>query len=343
MGDAVVVRLDRLRLGSAEVAELVTLAESLRREVGVDDAPVTAEAEAQGLRWPLPPGERRVLAVARIDARAVGRGDATFIDRHGDHLAEIGGLYVVPEFRRAGIGSRLLAAIVEGAHPDTLLVATTTDRVRAGGEFAASLGATVGLRHDRYRLDVAHIDWERYRRWADEGAGPDYELLRWRGACPNELLASYVALTEVMKSVPQGDMKHPPVLSVSVEEFRQREARREAAGVEGWTVLARHRPSGMLAGLHDLTVPATGTVATVQNTGVTEAHRGHGIGRWLKAAMALWLADARPAITRFVTATSDVNHHMRRVNDDRGYQLEVERTVWQVGVGVLRDRLRSGR
>lgn len=175
------------------------------------------------------------------------------------------------------------------------------------------------------------------------GAGPDYELLRWHGACPDKLLASYVGLTNVMNSAPQGDMEQPPLLALSVEEFRRRQARREALGIEAWTVVARHHPTGMLAGLHDLTIPPTATVATVQNAGVVEAHRGHGIGRWLKAAMALWLADERPAVARFVTATSDINHHMRRVNEDLGYQLELERSVWQVRVGAARVRLRSRR
>lgn len=133
----------------------------------------------------------------------------------------------------------------------------------------------------------------------------------------------------------------PAALTLSVEEFRQRELRRRTAGIETLAVLARHRPTKMLAGLHDLTIPADGTVANVQNTGVTEAHRGHGIGRWLKASMVLWLADEDPPVARFITATSDVNHHMRRINEDLGYQLELERTVWQVRLRTLRERLCS--
>ncbi|HEV2070525.1 MAG TPA: GNAT family N-acetyltransferase [Acidimicrobiales bacterium] len=340
MEDAVIVGLDPVTLESADIAALAALAESLRLEAGVDDTPITFESEEQAWRCPLPSGARRVLAVARTDAGAVGRGDATFMYRNGERLAEIGILYVLPEFRRSGIGSRLLAEVLEGCHPDTLLVGTTTDRVPAG-DFAASVGATVGLRHDRYKLEVAQIDWDRYWRWADEGGGPDYELLRWHGACPEGLLESYVGLTNVMNSAPQGDMEQPPLLALSVEEFRERQARREALRVETWTVVARQRLTGMLVGLHDVTVPSGGTVATVQNTGVVEAHRGHGIGRWLKAVMALWLADERPAVVRFVTATSDINHHMRRVNEELGYQLELERSIWQVRVGPARSRLRS--
>lgn len=264
------------------------------------------------------------------------------MDREGQHLGEIGTLYVLPRFRRAGIGSRLLAEVIEGCHPDTLLVATTTDRV-PGGEFAASVGATVGLRHHRYSLEVAQIDWGRYRLWTDAGGGVDYELLRWHGACADELLESYVGLTNVMNSAPQGDMEHPPLLALSAEEFRRREARREALGIETWTVVARHRPTGVLAGLHDLTIPSGRTVAAVQNTGVAEAHRGRGIGRWMKATMALWLADERPTVVRFVTATPEINHHMRRVNEDLGYQLELDRSIWQVRVGAARARLRSRR
>lgn len=159
MEDAVIVGLDPLTLESADIAALATLAESLRLEAGVDDTPITFESEEQAWRSPLPSGARRVLAVARTDAGAVGRGDAIFMKRNGEHLAEIGILYVVPEFRRSGIGSRLLAEVLRGCHPDTLLVGTTTDRV-PGGAFAASVGATVGLRHDRYKLEVAQIDWD---------------------------------------------------------------------------------------------------------------------------------------------------------------------------------------
>jgi hypothetical protein len=56
-------------------------------------------------------------------------------------------------------------------------------------------------------------------------------------------------------------------------------------GTERWTILAVDRESGAIAGLTELFLPAHDTWLVEQgDTGVLAPHRGHGLGRWLKAA-----------------------------------------------------------
>lgn len=120
---SVVVRLDPAKLDSADIAALVTLAESFRLEIGVDDTPITFESEGQAWHSPLPSGAR----LARTEAGAVGQGETIFMDRDGEYLAEIGTLYVLPEFRRAGSDGDMVIP----ARPGGMRYAVTPTR-RAG-------------------------------------------------------------------------------------------------------------------------------------------------------------------------------------------------------------------
>ncbi|RSM48214.1 GNAT family N-acetyltransferase [Amycolatopsis balhimycina DSM 5908] len=56
-----------------------------------------------------------------------------------------------------------------------------------------------------------------------------------------------------------------------------------------------------------------------RDTAVLAGHRGHGLGRCVKAHLARWLVAERPAVARISTTTGEDNAHMLRVNADVGY------------------------
>ena len=86
-----------------------------------------------------------------------------------------------------------------------------------------------------------------------------------------------------------------------------------------YRVLARHVPSGDLAGMSVLCVDEFApSVAFQEDTSVVTAHRGHRLGLLLKTDMLRWIADLRPEVSATLTWNAIDNHHMIAVNERLG-------------------------
>ncbi len=78
-------------------------------------------------------------------------------------------------------------------------------------------------------------------------------------------------------------------------------------------------------------------VAYQGDTGVYPKHRERGLGRWLKAAMALRLLAERPGVDRIVTENAESNEAMLKINVDMGFRPRQNWGGWQ----IPRDRARA--
>jgi GNAT superfamily N-acetyltransferase len=81
-------------------------------------------------------------------------------------------------------------------------------------------------------------------------------------------------------------------------------------------------PDGAVAGYTDITVASGQELAEQGGTLVQRAHRGHGLGYGLKAAVIGLLQRERPEITATVTSNALSNAAMVAVNDRLGYQVD---------------------
>src|SRR5205823_5758149 len=98
-------------------------------------------------------------------------------------------------------------------------------------------------------------------------------------------LDAYVAHMEVMNTAPRDELDMEDWLE-SPERYIEDWARNDALGDHGWTLCARHDPTGELAGFTEVYFADwMGDLAWQGNTGVDPGHRDKGLGRWLKAAM----------------------------------------------------------
>ena len=78
----------------------------------------------------------------------------------------------------------------------------------------------------------------------------------------------------------------------TVERVREAEAEVLALDVEERVVVAVHEPTGEVAGLTQLQLhPHRPRYGYQRDTAVLAAHRGHGLGRAIKAHMLRWLED----------------------------------------------------
>lgn len=266
------------------------------------------------------PTSRRLAWLARESAGSpVGSAFLRLFAAAGqDHLAELE-LHVHPAERRAGTGSRLLDAAAAAARADgRRCVVAETEADAPGDRFLEARGfrGVLALTHARLPLEAPGLT-----AFA-EIAGrphPGYRLKRWTGTVPDELAATFAASRRAMDDMPMDDTDYgAPAWDVDrVRAVAEAVARR---GDLLHTVAAIDTADGSIAGFTELVVPGDGTGdGRHYGTGVLPEHRGHGLGRWMKAEAVRWTREAHPAIAGLLTDTADSNTHMRAINDALGY------------------------
>lgn len=157
-----------------------------------------------------------------------------------------------------------------------------------------------------------------------------YEAVVVDGPIPDDLLVAYAELTHSMNDAPRDD------LTMEDAVFSPERVRLWEEGVAKrrhllWTVIAREVATGELAGFNQLVI-RTDWPEVVENadTGVTRAHRGRGLGLWVKAVNLLRVLDGLPAAVCVETWNAASNDHMLRVNRRLGFVPEHEIEAWEL-------------
>ncbi len=73
------------------------------------------------------------------------------------------------------------------------------------------------------------------------------------------------------------------------------------------------------------------------DTGVVASHRGHGLGRWLKAENLRRALDHQPAIEVIETYNAESNPHMLAINVEMGYRPYRTYGTWQGPVAAAAE------
>jgi mycothiol synthase len=260
------------------------------------------------------------------------------------HVAEMQ-INIEAHKRRQGIGKRLLNLVATAARDAerTLLIATSNDRVPTGAEFLAQHGFTRGIETHVNQLSLADLEPGLLSSWLEAAPlkAAEYEIGFWDGAYPDADLQRIADLMKVMNSAPKGDLEIED-FNMTPEMLRQYEAVQFANGTRRVTAYARHKPTGDFAGFTALTwKPQRPGIVTQGETGVWPEHRGHGLGRWLKAANLQRLLEENPA-ARFVrTGNADSNAPMLSINHALGFKPYIATTVWQAQVGDVLGKAKT--
>lgn len=335
------------------VAALATVRERLRREVEPHDAPVGVDGTRRLVRGLTEIHELAVeLVLARLDGAPMGLAAAMApIGGDNPHLLQVD-LAVVPEARRRGVG-RALAAWVLGVarrRDRRLLVGASQDAVPAGGAFARALGAREAMRSRVNELDLGRHGERLFgaqglvARWIAEGPtrAPGYDVGWLPHPLPEDVLEPFAALKRSMNDAPRGDLDVED-RAYTADSLRDADAYTAARGEVAWTLLARRRHDGAFAGFTDLYwSPENPRVAQQGDTAVAPEHRGHALGKWLKALMLERLHRERPDVRVVRTGNADTNAAMLGINEALGFAVAREAVVWQVEADELERRFGGG-
>jgi GNAT superfamily N-acetyltransferase len=309
-------------------------------ELRPEDPPYTWEV-FEGLHRIDSPDERYLRWLATEgDGRPVGVAMAELPTVTNTRIARVE-LYVLPEARGRGVGRALLrtltaAVAAEGrTHVRTHIVADTS-----GERLAAALGATVGRTNRKSRMRLDLVDRSMLEGWVAraEREATGYSLLGFDRHCPDEWLEEYMRVKEMMNTAPRGDLEMDDWVWTP-EATRAEEAALAAARLERWNLFVRHDATGVFAGFTEVVVTdAHPEHAWQGGTAVRPEHRNRGIGRWLKAAMALRLLDERPSTRAVDTENAFSNQAMLDINVAMGFELVKTVNDWQVPVATLEAR-----
>lgn len=302
-----------------------------------EDPPVTYEAAVGRLRTPWPSdGECRYWA-GYVDGVLVGLGKLSLPGAENSGIAQTE-VTVHPDFRRQGIGTELLRALMLAVR-DSGRPTVNGSALKAGSSGAAWAGR-LGFRVvNRTVIQELVINQTKPELW-DVPVPDGYRLTSWVGSIPEELIASYAVARQAVQDAPLGESS---IRLPRWDPARIRREERELAeqGTEERVVVAIQQATGEVIGVSGiLTYAYRPESSFVNETSVVATHRGNGLGRAMKAAMMRQLIVERPQVRRVVTSTNADNVHMIAVNDAIGYQI-LRRLIWvEATPDVLTEALR---
>jgi mycothiol synthase len=240
--------------------------------------------------------------------------------------------------RSRGLGRALLRHAVQAVADqgeDIVFMSQVTDRIPAGEKFARAIGATPGLEMKTNQLDLETVDRAKVKEWA--AVTPSgYRLERVDGPVPAELIAPYIESASGMNDAPRGDLRMDD-WELNEEQIRDRESWQRQAGIERWLILAVHEATGQGAGFTELTYdPRVPHLIWQQGTAVIDAHRGHGLGRWMKAAMLKRVVEERTKARFIRTGNANTNAQMLAINTQLGFKPAWSSALWQLTLADAR-------
>ena len=186
---------------------------------------------------------------------------------------------------------------------------------------------------------IATIDRAELERWVADGPvrAPGYQIVDWDGATPDEHVVAFADLYHVMNDAPLDDLETNDS-TFTPEQLREWEAFVFARESQVWTLVAQ-ASDGTLAGFHNVNwKPYRPATLNVEDTGVRPEHRGHALGKWLKAAMTLRILDERPSVVDIRTGNADSNDAMLGINRAMGYAPLMSTTTFELGVEPDREQ-----
>lgn len=343
IGDVVVEEFDLAGSSDADVEAITAFRNAMQAEVDPSDPPWRVDAVAIDVRnWPPFARHRSFLGRDASGAIVAAAFVAWYIEESNQHIVDID-ISVLPRYRRQGIGCALLECAVRVADEigRPMLSGRSVDLVSDGEAFARRIGATLGMAQGENRLVLADVDRDRVRRWIEQGPlrAEGYSLVASDGRYPDDLIEQIVDLSAVMNTAPRDDLDMEDEIP-SVQRSRDWEATNLPLGIQRWYLAARHDASGDLVGWTEVGWwPTFPTTVWQWGTGVRPEHRGHALGKWLKAVMLQRILDERREAIDVRTTNADSNDAMLGINHALGFRKHHTNLWWQLPIDKAKSYL----
>lgn len=310
-----------------------------RADLGENAVVWTREESRAELQQPSETTHRAAFVALR-DGAVVGSGSLALFLKDNPRIGALG-VNVPPQFRRAGVGSALLAHIENEA----VQAGRTTMRVdifwpaslpadgtgAANREFARHHGYEVALGDLQNRLDLPVAETVIDELLAQAPAD-GYEIHSWVGTVPERFIAEWAALDATLDTeAPTGDLDLE-ASSADVDDYRSDEALQARQGRTSFGTVALDS-DGRVAAYTQIVVSGDDGNAYQWGTLVRREDRGHGLGLRVKLENLRMLQSHSPQTPRIYTFNAESNTHMLAVNTRLGFAMTARMAELQKRVG----------
>lgn len=333
--------LDLRNLSDADAVALNNLFNAERFERLPEDPPIPLEERIAG--WRNIPKYVVVESFAYfLEDRAVAYGGLDFeLEGENAHMcwSDIG---VLPEFRRHGLGQKLLEHVLRIAKRENrrIMIFGTSARLPSGAAFAGKIGAKRGIENHTNRLLIKELSREMLKNWIDNAPVAEFELGFYTDDYPESELEALCELFEVMNTAPHGELEINDE-KITVDKLLEWQKQGKASGRQRWMAYVKERSTGRYAGFTEMSWhPNRPNILGQSGTGVNPIYRGQGLGKWLKAAMLERALHERPEVNQVRTGNADSNEPMLKINHTLGFKPYIANTDWQLEVDAAIKRLK---
>ncbi|HZG95657.1 MAG TPA: GNAT family N-acetyltransferase, partial [Mycobacteriales bacterium] len=284
------------------------------------------------------PDELYELLVARDDdGRAVGAARLELPTRDNLHFCAVD-VQVLPDARRRGFGTALLAAAIDRAQAagrTTMVMRIDEPPAQEGRSparaFATRHGfarATAEVRRDlALPVDAARLDAVE-SECRPHAAG--YLLRTWQDRCPDDLVDDRAALGARMSTDAPLEELDWHAERWDAERVRRNEALVARQGRSFLAAGAVDQSSGRLVAFTELGVPLARPERVYQwDTLVLPEHRGHRLGTLVKIGVLRLIPERVPQARLVSTWNAAVNVPMIAVNERLGFRTNGSMSSWQ--------------
>lgn len=251
---------------------------------------------------------------------------------------------VLSAHRRRGLGTSLLDIAVNKTRDlgRDLLSGAVFDTVPAGEAFAKAVGGTKTLDFHSNTLRINHLDLDMLREWRAQGPlrGPGYSVEVVEDMYPDEILEGVAHLYLVLeRDMPQPENWEPREFT---PELVKAWVGNYLKGVELLTAIAFEDRTGAPVGMSQLGRRRSDDKTWfVTTTMVDPEHRGHALGKWVKATACLEALERWPGAKWMETGNAFTNEPMLGINHAMGFEHEYTLSDVQVTIDVAEAYLAS--
>ncbi|MDX5318557.1 MAG: N-acetyltransferase, partial [Actinomycetes bacterium] len=246
---------------------------------------------------------------------------------------------------RTTIGCWFPNPLIEPDHPGALAPKTgvgLVDRTQPGAAWLLGLGFELeqGERYSTLVIPEDRASWltgiSRLRLDAAAVAGPDYDIVQWRGITPEPWRERMAMLhTRMSVDAPSAGFDFREEKWDVERVVHRGEVMLEADQSNVFTAI-RHRPTGELVAYTEMQWPNSKPYAVYQeDTLVHGEHRGRRLGMLAKSANLEYLIAANPAAARLHTWNAAENRYMLAINEALGFRPAAIEGAWQKVVDPL--------
>lgn len=314
-------------------------------EIRPDD-PITPEEQAEAsMKYESPHGLQRYF-VLKDGGRFISVLGGSVLKpespgyEENKHVLFAGGS-VVPEMRRRGIGAMWLPIVSRLMEEYANTVLTVSVEQESGHGFMKWLGAEEKLSGAENRLDFTEVDWEMVNRWVAEGEerGAGGRLEFYERRLPDSILDEYSPVYEACMNMAPREGLDMGDVRMTREGWADMYRQADELGTDHHTYMSRE-VDGRISGLTEIYYnPKKPGYMTQELTGVLPEFRGRGTGKWLKAAMLLYIRGRYPDTKWIVTGNAGSNAPMLAINYALGFKEYKAGSAYQIGKEKLDARL----